>query len=59
MDMTEPLKPGLYKLEFINGRTRLVTIKRAIYAYGGGILYVEADDGRHYNWSIVVSIMEA
>lgn len=59
MDMTMPLKPGTYRLEFVNGRTRIVTLTRTIVTASGLILYLEADDGRHYNWSTVISIMEA
>jgi hypothetical protein len=58
LDMTQPLKPGDYIVEFTNGTDRLMTLKRAIINSQGAILYLDAADGRQYNWNNVISIRE-
>lgn len=50
------LSPGNYLVEFLNGETRKIPVERAIVNTQGQILYLEDVDGKHYNWSVVISI---
>lgn len=59
MDLTEPLKPGSYVIECLDGKTRTVNLKRGIVSYEGGLLYLEDVNGKHYNFGVVISIQEA
>lgn len=60
MDILEGLEEGkYYSIECLDGKTRIVHLKRAIRSYNGGILYLEDLNGKVYNFGVVVLIQEA
>ncbi len=47
---------GYYEVEFTNGETRDIKVKRNVVDSRGAILHLEGVDGTLYNWTNIFSI---
>lgn len=54
--MDNPVPPGIYEVEFMNRRVRIVNLKQLIENTQGFAVYLEVDDGTLYNFSNILSL---
>lgn len=47
---------GTFEIEFMDGKTRILDIKRTLYDYRGEPMYLVVNTGAVYPWRNVISI---